>query len=322
MKQTMQSIFENFIKKANIIHNNKYDYSKFVYLKSCVKGIIVCPIHKDFLQRPNDHLSGKGCSECGGTKKYTLEKFIKKSNEIHKSKYDYSLVNQINNRTTKILIICKYHDKFWQSPKEHLAGKGCQKCGFISRINKRKINLQQFIKQAETTHSFKYDYSKFVYINDETKGMIICKDHGEFSQSPNNHKNGRGCVKCVFKSEEICRKYFEFIFNYKFKKIRPKWLKNYKTGYNLELDGYCEELNVAFEHNGIQHYKVINKFKMTKNDLKLIKSRDRLKIKLCKKQGVKLIIIPHLFLITKLKNLKQIIIKECIKLKINLPLYS
>ena len=54
-----------FIDKANQIHNNKYDYSQTVYVKSSDKVIINCPIHGSYLQRPNEHLKGKGCRLCG-----------------------------------------------------------------------------------------------------------------------------------------------------------------------------------------------------------------------------------------------------------------
>jgi len=54
-----------FIDKANQIHNNKYDYSETVYVKTSAKVIINCPTHGSFLQTPNDHLAGKGCRLCG-----------------------------------------------------------------------------------------------------------------------------------------------------------------------------------------------------------------------------------------------------------------
>ena len=55
--------------------------------------------------------------------------------------------------------------------------------------------------------------------------------------------------------------YVEELFtdNIFIKQHRPDWLK-YTTGCNLELDYYCEELKLAFEYNGIQHYKYSSKF--------------------------------------------------------------
>lgn len=55
---------DDFIKKARIVHGDKYDYSKAKYIKSNIKVIIVCPKHGEFKTRPNDHLNGKGCPLC------------------------------------------------------------------------------------------------------------------------------------------------------------------------------------------------------------------------------------------------------------------
>jgi hypothetical protein len=53
-----------FIEKAVKTHGNKYDYSKAVYVNSCSKIEIICPIHGSFWQKANGHLNGKGCNKC------------------------------------------------------------------------------------------------------------------------------------------------------------------------------------------------------------------------------------------------------------------
>jgi len=55
----------DFKEKANSIHENFYNYDKFEYKGCYEKGIIICPIHNEFIQRPYSHLSGQGCPECG-----------------------------------------------------------------------------------------------------------------------------------------------------------------------------------------------------------------------------------------------------------------
>jgi hypothetical protein len=45
-------------------------------------------------------------------------------------------------------------------------------------------------------HNNYYDYSKFHYTNNRTKGLIICPQHGEFAQSSKCHLRGHGCPKC------------------------------------------------------------------------------------------------------------------------------
>ena len=56
---------EEFIKRAKEKHGDKYDYSKVKYLNSYTKVCIICPIHGEFWQTPNDHINGKGCKWCG-----------------------------------------------------------------------------------------------------------------------------------------------------------------------------------------------------------------------------------------------------------------
>lgn len=56
---------EEFIERANKVHNGKYDYTKVQYVKSKEKVTIVCPIHGDFQQTSLQHFQGRGCPKCG-----------------------------------------------------------------------------------------------------------------------------------------------------------------------------------------------------------------------------------------------------------------
>ena len=73
--------------------------------------------------------------------------------------------------------------------------------------------------------------------------------------------------------------------------MRPFWLINPKTNYILELDGYCEELKLAFEYQGDQHYRIVSWFRMTKESLKYQQEKDAAKVKLCKENDIDLIVI-------------------------------
>ena len=55
---------EEFIERANKVHNGKYDYSKVDYINSGTKVCIICPIHGEFWQTPNHHLKKHGCIKC------------------------------------------------------------------------------------------------------------------------------------------------------------------------------------------------------------------------------------------------------------------
>ena len=57
-----------FVSKANLIHNNYYDYSKVNYTLGTEYVTIICPKHGEFQQRPTIHLSGSGCPKCNSSK--------------------------------------------------------------------------------------------------------------------------------------------------------------------------------------------------------------------------------------------------------------
>lgn len=99
--------------------------------------------------------------------------------------------------------------------------------------------------------------------------------------------------KKVNKTEEICRDIFEKIFKKKFPSVRPVFLKNPVTGHNLELDGYCEELKLAFEYDGVQHAEFNKHFHKRPNEFIYQIKKDDFKSKKCKIEGIDLIRIPH-----------------------------
>jgi very-short-patch-repair endonuclease len=176
----------DFIKKCNKVHGEKYDYSLIEYKNSHTKIDIICPEHGVFKQKPNSHLNGQGCPNCN---KLNLEDFIKKSNKIHKKKYNYKLVNKKISYSDKIDIICPEHGVFKQKIGNHLMGIGCPKCAGI-------INTEDFIEKSIKIHDNEYDYSLTKYKNCKTKVKIICKKHGVFETLPNIHINGSKCMKC------------------------------------------------------------------------------------------------------------------------------
>ena len=94
-----------------------------------------------------------------------------------------------------------------------------------------------------------------------------------------------------YKREEICRKILEDHFDDYFPTVRPKFLTNPKTGRPLELDGYNSRLNLAFEHQGHQHYKWPNRFHKTEQEYLDQLERDVIKLNRCKELGIDLITI-------------------------------
>ena len=282
---------EEFIKEATEKHKGKYDYSKVEYVNNKTKVCIICnkPNHGEFWQTPDSHLSGKGCPKCGNENKgeychSTKEEFIKKAREKHGDKYDYSKVNYVNAKT-KVCIICNKpnHGEFWQTPNDHLKGRGCQKCS-----GKYVPTTEEWIASARKVHSDKYDYNKVGYNGAFTKVCIICPEHGEFWQTPNDHLQGCGCPKCNLSHLErsVMNYLDEHGITYDYQK-RFDWLGR------QSLDFYLPDYNVALECQGRQHFEEIDYF-CNKEGLNECKKRDKLKFKKCQKHGIKVLYYSNL----------------------------
>ena len=95
------------------------------------------------------------------------------------------------------------------------------------------------------------------------------------------------------KGESKCRSIAERIMHASFKKVRPSWLRNPETNRCLELDCYNEDLKLAIEYSGSQHYHYTPHFHRSPADFENQVKRDRLKKELCQKAGVTLITVPY-----------------------------
>lgn len=105
-----------------------------------------------------------------------------------------------------------------------------------------------------------------------------------------NHTSSQGNVS---KGEAETKRVVEKIFNKPFNKIRPLWLKNEVTGQNLEIDVYNDDLKLAFEYSGQQHYKYIPFFHKNYEAFQTQRYRDEMKKTKCKENGITLIEIPY-----------------------------
>ena len=134
---------ESFISKARSVHGDLYDYSNVVYRGTHKDVEIICRKHGSFFQTPHNHLHGNGCPKCGherrvngtvpgfGIRTSNTEEFIAKAKLVHGDRYDYSRVDYVRS-SEHVLIGCKIHGFFKQTPGHHLQGCGCPKCAFDS----------------------------------------------------------------------------------------------------------------------------------------------------------------------------------------------
>jgi Zn finger protein HypA/HybF involved in hydrogenase expression len=125
--------------------------------------------------------------------KLTLEEFIEEAVKIHKEKYDYKLVNYINNKT-KIEIICNDCKKhFFMEPRNHLSNQGCPFCAGKGK------SLDDLLEEAVEVHGDRYDYSYILMYDKKNKRVMIkcrkCKKF--FFQTLYHHINRKqNCPFC------------------------------------------------------------------------------------------------------------------------------
>jgi len=222
-------------------------------------------------------------------KRKDLQAFVHDAQKVQGATYDYSKVVYINDRK-KVIIICKLHGEFTQTPNKHLRGRGCPVCG-----GTQLKTSETFIFDAQGVHGNLYDYSKTNYNGAHKKVSIKCKIHDEFLQRPNDHLNNHGCPICKESKGET---------------LIAQLLDGAKVRYRREvsfpdLSGDTLPLRFDFalfrdnklshllEYDGEQHFKYYPGFHKSKEVFELHQKYDKLKDKYCKKHNIKLIRVSY-----------------------------
>ena len=254
---TFRSSGEEFIKKAAIIHDNKYTYDKDTYINATTKIPILCLEHGTFWMTPMAHLLGQGCPKCSGRGLNTSE-IISKFVEKHGGKYDYSKV-EYKKMHEKVCIVCPKHGEFWQTPSKHLLGQGCPKCAIEDRAISKNIGGKEFIRRAKELYGDDYIYDETEYVKMTDKVKIICKKHGEFWQRPYDHLNGHGCPKCGMIESRGENEIYDFVCSLLGNKNVEQSNRTVLDGY--EIDIYVPSLKIGIEYNGLKWHsdKFINR---------------------------------------------------------------
>lgn len=131
------------------------------------------------------------------------------------------------------------------------------------------------------------------YVNSHEKLCWRCAEGHEWGAVAYHVRAGHWCPTCAAgNSERICMNIFEQMFGKSFPKARPPWLLNAR-GKKMELDGFCDELKLAYEYHGVQHYSHVGFFHRGNKSLERRKSDDDCKGQLCLEHGVHLIVIPY-----------------------------
>jgi len=95
------------------------------------------------------------------------------------------------------------------------------------------------------------------------------------------------------KGEKECRRVLQELFNAPFPSCRPQYMQNSVTKHKLELDCYNEEMALAVEYNGKQHYEFVKAFHKNHEAFRNQQYRDKMKEQLCVDNGILLITVPY-----------------------------
>lgn len=192
-----------FIDRSNIVHCNKYDYSKVDYITSKKKVEIICPIHDSFWQDFSNHVKGRGCPQCGREKhdksvSKSQEEFVAKVRLIHGDKYD-TTESKYKGTAKNVYVRCVKHDHLFKIQAGNLlSGQNCPICRRENQGNTIAHSTEIFTNNAIKVHGNLYDYSNVEYSLNTVKVKIMCNKHQtHFWQLPSNHLMGAGCPTCA-----------------------------------------------------------------------------------------------------------------------------
>lgn len=239
------------------------------------------------------------CPSCSNKKRWTTELV----NEVCKKKGLLFLTPPYINNSTKYKFKCLKCKYVWSCSFRNILLCSCPGC------NDKKITVDK-VKKICIKRNIIF-LSKTITKKDD-KHKFKCKTCGKDWEAKLRNVIGpisSGCPNCKDgKGERTVRKIFEDIFKKKFPKIKPDWLINPSTNKRLELDGYCEELKIAFEYQGEQHYREVKGLKVDKFKLEKQQARDKIKKQLCQNKGIKLIEVPQIGLVFLFKDLRAYIL--------------
>lgn len=282
---------EEFIKKANIVHNGKYDYSKtdLEHPLENKKVIITCPIHGDFEQCPYKHLKGSGCRKCCGNIRKSKEEVIKEIKEIYGDRYIIPDDFEYKSNKAKFKMICPVHGEFETRYHNFIKKKhGCLKCSHHIYEN------NEFIDDIKKIYGDCFIYDEVEFKGYRNKVKLICKNCGSpIYKSPASLLSGKAkCDKC---GERGGMSYLEYevktlLEEEKIKYVYQQTFEWLRYKQPLSVDFYLPDYNVAIECQGRFHYTPYKKDdEKYKAEFKKQLERDEVKKEKCAEHKIKII---------------------------------
>lgn len=166
--------------------------------------LLTCPRHGQFNARFGDLARGHGCPTCGREKQIktrisrTKVKTLEALQRLHPNLTFPFFDAEYTCTTSWITVRCPLHGDVRKQPHKMISRKdGCPLCGAERSRLSRTYTHDEVLSNFTSSHGSRYDYSKVILNGYMTPVTIICRIHGEFQQSPQQHSAGQGCPKCA-----------------------------------------------------------------------------------------------------------------------------
>jgi len=276
------------------------------YVSVGEKLIWKCSQGHEWLASAASVLTSKAwCGRCSAIRNGILRRrTLKDCNDLAKSRGGKCNSTHYTNNKEKLSWTCLLGHS-WQACFNAVKnGTWCEICANEKKRQDNHLGLAKIQELAAKMHGKCLSQK---YVNVYTEMEFECYEGHTFKNKAANIIAGRWCKLCTIRlSERFCRAILEHLLGAPFPCTRPDWLLGKKKS-PLELDGYNKNLGIAFEYQGIQHYRPVHNFKVTSQRVLEIQTRDRIKARKCKENGVLLIKIPYT---VKHDQLKQYIRKK------------
>lgn len=267
--------------------------------------------------------SGTWCPKCATNRLKTHT--IEDARKIIESHGGICIDNEYVNAATPINYICKNGHYSHGTYGALARGVFCAKCYYERKKCKYKSNIEEM---KEFAKNIGWKCLSETYHGVENKLEFKCDKGHIIEMTPRSLFVGNGCRKCnninKGKSLSAIKKKYKFFY---IEEEKSRFVFQELTGYKFpsdcitidngqELDGYCKELNLAFEYDGEQHYRDCSSL-WKKHDIEKQKESDVTKNQRCAELGIKMIRIPYY-----IKDLYTFIKTEIEKLNIEIKTNS
>lgn len=260
------------MERSQATHGNLYGYElgRGSFSGVVAKVTIVCLIHGEFEQSPYDHMRGRGCPKCGLASSSEKKRGIKKSplSEHHRKKISAVKLGVSREPEKRHRVVSLFQQGV---PISYIARQiGCKNGNVLEHLRKegllqeiedlkkkqkderKNLRWEACLKKMREAHGELYRYNETTFTSVTKDISIICKEHGQFQQTPRAHYRGSGCPSCNNESKRFTAD--EFV-------ARAREVHGDSFNYpNLEyvttahhINAVCKKCNKEFKQLGYIH---------------------------------------------------------------------